>query len=364
MLKALKIVTFMLIITVLGLLYKTSIQQNSVSIYVIISELLNFKARNQNHNVNWGADNLVTTQRTVILNPGEILRKGNGIIFLETTNNIRPSSLVLCAIESAAHVYHDRPIVFFMKGLTNITTMEEESQIQNNFPSLASYNNVYILPLRLEEIFEDTPLLAWYKKINVTMEHHWIHVSSDACRLALIWKHGGIYMDTDFISFQPIPEVDFVAAQSSKESSNGVFGFRPRHSFPWNSMENFVKNYKGAVWGHQGPQLFTRVLKQQCELPTFKALEDLICGNISFLNPQHFYPISYPYWKQYYQVWEKFPTFNNSYSLHLWNYMNKGRKTVVHGSNTLASHLYQQHCPYTYEELKESHTNKSTTLSN
>ncbi|XP_031758384.1 alpha-1,4-N-acetylglucosaminyltransferase-like [Xenopus tropicalis] len=199
------------------------------------------------------------------------------------------------------------------------------------------------------------------------MEPHWIHVLSDACRLALIWKHGGVYMDTDFISVSPIPDVNFVAAQSSTESSNGVFGFQLQHYFPWNSMENFVENYNGAVWGHQGPQLFTRVLERQCDLPTFRALEDLMCGNISFLNPQHFYPIPYPSWKQYYQVWEKLPNFNNSYSLHLWNYMNKENKTVVPGTNTLATHLYQQHCPYTYDELRKNqanHTRKSTPLRN
>uniref|UniRef100_A0A803JFJ8 Alpha 1,4-glycosyltransferase domain-containing protein n=2 Tax=Xenopus tropicalis TaxID=8364 RepID=A0A803JFJ8_XENTR len=392
MLKAFKIVTFVLIITVSGLLIK----QNSISnIYFIIAELFNSNARNLNYSASWRADNLFNqtgesasavtmkskvllsegvdkfllkpTKRTVTLSPREILRKGDGIIFLETTNSLRPSSLVLCAIESAAHVYHNRPVVFFMKGLTDITTMEEESQIRNTFPTLATYKNVYIFPLRLEEIFEDTPLLPWYKKINVTMEPHWIHVLSDACRLALIWKHGGVYMDTDFISVSPIPDVNFVAAQSSTESSNGVFGFQLQHYFPWNSMENFVENYNGAVWGHQGPQLFTRVLERQCDLPTFRALEDLMCGNISFLNPQHFYPIPYPSWKQYYQVWEKLPNFNNSYSLHLWNYMNKENKTVVPGTNTLATHLYQQHCPYTYDELRKNqanHTRKSTPLRN
>ncbi|CAJ0967842.1 unnamed protein product [Ranitomeya imitator] len=185
-------------------------------------------------------------------------------------------------------------------------------------------------------------------KIISQQQSFWTHVSSDACRLALIGKYGGIYMDTDFISIQTIPFKDFLAAESSQYTSNGIFGFSPHHDFTQKCLEDFVKNYDSRIWGQQGPRLFTRILKTFCNLPQFVGYEDAICGNNTLLNPHRFYPIICPEWKKYYEVWDKFPSFNDSYSLHLWNFMNKEKLTMVPGSKTLVEHLYKQYCPFTY----------------
>lgn len=163
-------------------------------------------------------------------------------------------------------------------------------------------------------------------------------------------------MDTDIISIQTIPNENFLAAESSKYSSNGIFRFSPHHNFTQKCMEDFVQNYNSRIWGHQGPHLFTRVLKKFCDLPKFNGTEDIMCGNISFLNPKRFYPISYPWWRRYYQVWDKFPTFNDSYALHLWNFMNHENVTMVPGSNTLVEHLYKEYCPSTYGAILRNET--------
>lgn len=95
-----------------------------------------------------------------------ILREGNGILFMETTDRMNPPSLVLCAIESAARVYPDRPVAFFMKGLEDITTEEDEKRARQQFPTLSSYNNVYLFPLRMCTLFNNTPLKPWFDKVN------------------------------------------------------------------------------------------------------------------------------------------------------------------------------------------------------
>lgn len=158
-------------------------------------------------------------------------------------------------------------------------------------------------------------------------------------------------MDTDVISIRLIPEENFLAAQSSKFSSNGVFGFLPHHPFLWACMENFVEHYDSQVWGKQGPDLMSRMLRVWCRLGDFQEVSDLKCSNLSFLHPQRFYPISYPEWRRYYEVWDKEPDFNVSYALHLWNYMNKEGQTVIRGSNTLVENLYRKYCPHTYRDL-------------
>ncbi|KAE8599866.1 hypothetical protein XENTR_v10017371 [Xenopus tropicalis] len=285
------------------------------------------------------------------ISPAEVLRDGNGIIFIETTDRMKPPSLVLCTIESAARVYRHRPVVFFMEGLRDITAMRDALK---RLPTLSSFHNVHLFPLQMERLFHGTPLRRWYEKVNPERERYWTHVSSDGCRLALIWRHGGIYMDSDFISMRPIPTGNFLAAESSDFSSNGIFGLTPRHSFAWKGMESFVRNYRGAKWGHQGPQLFTRVLKQYCIAPRFQSTEDVKCGDISILKVKRFYPIPYESWSRYYEVWQNVPKFRDSYALHLWNYLNRGQKTMVPGSNTLVEHLYQLYCPTLYGALRRN----------
>ncbi|XP_069830057.1 alpha-1,4-N-acetylglucosaminyltransferase-like [Dendropsophus ebraccatus] len=285
----------------------------------------------------------------------DILNKEDGVIFLETTDTMQPKPLVLCAVESAARVYQDRPVVFFMKGLTEMDLKDEENSLYKYFPTLSSLDNLYIFPLIADDIFTSTPLLSWYKKINPEKEIYWIHILADSCRLALIWKYGGIYMDTDIISLRPIPHENFLAAEYPRTSSNGAFGFSARHNFTWKCMEDFVQNYDGEIWGNQGPFLFTRVIRKLCDLPEFEGAEDISCGNISFLNPQRFYPIAYGYWRDLYAVWDPLPSFSDSFAVHLWNYMNQfENRTMVPGSNTLVEHLYKKHCPSTYGALQRN----------
>lgn len=179
----------------------------------------------------------------------------------------------------------------------------------------------------------------------------------------MVWKYGGIYMDTDVISIRPIPVANFLAAQFSQVSSNGIFGFQQHNWFLWECMKNFVENYNGDIWGNQGPYLITRMLKRLCNLTDFQDKEDQRCHNISFLHPHRFYPIAYPQWTKYYEVWDSMPDFNDSYALHLWNFMNQGTKKMTIGSNTLVENIYRTHCPMTYWSLvQEAERNKRTSL--
>ncbi|XP_063297725.1 alpha-1,4-N-acetylglucosaminyltransferase-like [Pelobates fuscus] len=280
--------------------------------------------------------------------PEDVLRHGNSIIFMETSNRTELPSLILCAIESAARVYNNRPVVFFMKELSEINSIEDERIVRRRYPTLSAFQNVYFFPLKLKKIFKDTPLLNWYQKINEKKQPYLLNNYSNGGRLALIWKYGGIYMDTDIISIRPVPEDNFLTAQAQEGLNNAVLGLSAHHNFTWNSMEDFVENYKGNVWGNQGPKLFTRVLKKFCNISRFESVQDHVCKNVSYLYPQRYYPIPHASWKKYYQAWEKFPTFNNSYALHIWNKMNKQKETMVPGSKTLMEHLYQQYCPTTY----------------
>ena len=100
------------------------------------------------------------------LTPEQVLNLGKSIIFLETTERLEPTPLVSCSVESAARIYQDRPIILFMKGLKNDTALELNSSYAG-FSLLSSMKNVFIFPLQMETIFQETPLLQWYMQVSI-----------------------------------------------------------------------------------------------------------------------------------------------------------------------------------------------------
>ncbi|XP_060689947.1 alpha-1,4-N-acetylglucosaminyltransferase-like [Hemiscyllium ocellatum] len=186
-----------------------------------------------------------------------------GIIFLQTSSELNPKPLVMCSIESAARLNPNKPVYFFMKAFTGNVSAFWEPEYKA-IPLLSSFKNVIILPLNPQELFHNTPLAGWYEKVDPSKEVHWIHVLSDGCRLVLLWKYGGIYLDTDTISLKPLEFRNFIVAESANYASNGILGFNRSHPFLENCLTDFVEKYNGAVWGQQGPTLITRNLKKWC----------------------------------------------------------------------------------------------------
>lgn len=100
------------------------------------------------------------------LTPEQVLNLGKSIIFLETTERLEPPPLVSCSVESAARIYQDRPIILFMRGLTNETALDMNTSYAA-FSLLSSMKNVFIFPLQMETVFQETPLLQWYNQVSV-----------------------------------------------------------------------------------------------------------------------------------------------------------------------------------------------------
>ncbi|XP_069755471.1 alpha-1,4-N-acetylglucosaminyltransferase-like [Narcine bancroftii] len=280
------------------------------------------------------------------------------IMFVETTDNMEPTPLAVCAVESAAHQNPDKQIYYFMKGFSGILSQYPHLEYRG-IHLLTSMKNVVILPLNATELFKSTPLKSWYLKINPEKEKYWIHVLSDACRLALLWKYGGIYLDTDIISLRPLPIANFTCPANRMAVSNGAMGFlNLNHPFMWNCMEDFVANYIGHMWAYQGPHLINRVLKRWCNNENPNDLIGKECNGISIWIRNKFYPIPFPAWKRYYDSWKKEDierTFSDTYGAHVWNYMNSAKKkAIIAGSGSLIEYFSKLYCPIAYSNLIQS----------
>ncbi|NWW82163.1 A4GAT galactosyltransferase, partial [Climacteris rufus] len=272
------------------------------------------------------------------------------LFFVETSEQTNPSYLFSCSVESAARTHPGSRVMVLMKGLAKGSTSLPKHWA---FSLLSCFPNVEIQPLDLTELFSGTPLKKWYLWPLRHWEPYFLTILSDACRIVLMWKFGGIYLDTDFIVLKNLQNLTNALGIQCEGELNGAFlSFKPKHKFMELCMQDFVQNYNGWVWGHQGPELLTRVFKKWCSLRT---IESMNCKGVSALAPEAVYPIPWQDWKKLFETvsaLELHKLLKNTYAVHTWNKMSHGTKLEI-PSQTLLAQLYSQFCPATYAKMKQ-----------
>uniref|UniRef100_UPI00398F6530 lactosylceramide 4-alpha-galactosyltransferase-like isoform X1 n=2 Tax=Pristiophorus japonicus TaxID=55135 RepID=UPI00398F6530 len=279
-----------------------------------------------------------------------------GIMFVQTSDELEPSQLATCAIESAARANPDKLVYYFMKGLSGNVSAYHQAQYRS-IPLLSSIKNVVILPLDLVELFSNTRLAEWYGKVD-SSEKYWVHVLSDACRIALLWKYGGIYLDTDVISLKPLDFKNFICAQSKNYANGAALGFSRNHSFTADCIVDYVENYIGEEWGHQGPDLMTRMLKKWCGTDNLDNFLNKKCKGILYLSKSSFYPIPYNNWEKYFEknTWNDNndvieSQFSKTLGTHIWNFLSGRTSIEIKKSHSLIEYFFSHYCPRTYQYL-------------
>ena len=152
---------------------------------------------------------------------------------------------------------------------------------------------------------------------------------SNLLRLALLYKFGGIYIDTDFVVLKSFSGLrNAIGAQTIdletrnwSRLNNAVMIFDKHHPLLLKFIEEFALTFNGNKWGHNGPYLVSRVVSRINGSPGF---------NFTILPPPAFYPVD----------WSRIPSFfkgprdkphskwlagklrhlrNQSFAVHLWN---------------------------------------------
>ncbi|XP_015278457.1 PREDICTED: lactosylceramide 4-alpha-galactosyltransferase, partial [Gekko japonicus] len=248
---------------------------------------------------------------------------------------------------SAARVHPESRIIVLMNGF-----------VKNNFTLrkyslLRCFTNIEFKPLDVKDLFVDTPLADWYAVAQHRWEPYFVPILSDACRLAIMWKFGGIYLDTDFIVLKSLKNLTNVLGTQSEHTLNGAFlSFESRHRFIQCCMQDFVADYSRWIWGHQGPELFTRVFKKWCAIKSLKSSKG--CRGVTVLPQEAFYPIHWKDWRNFFEVIrpsELSELFKNTYAVHVWNKKSQGTRLEI-TSKALLAQLHFHYCPSTYELIK------------
>ncbi|ERM95226.1 lactosylceramide 4-alpha-galactosyltransferase [Amborella trichopoda] len=218
-------------------------------------------------------------------------------------------------------------------------------------PLLTKGYRVMAIAPDFEYLFRKTDAEAWFNQLgrgNVDPGEVSLGQNlSNLLRLAVLYKFGGVYIDSDVIvmkSFAGLRNAigaQTVDLETGKWSrlNNAVMAFDKSHPLLYKFIEEFALTFDGNKWGHNGPYLVSRVV----ERPDF---------NFTVLPPMAFYPVN----------WSKIPSFFRrpsngkelkwvlaklghirrvSYAVHLWNRHSK-RLRVEDGS--IISHLMSDCC--------------------
>ncbi|EEF31028.1 lactosylceramide 4-alpha-galactosyltransferase [Ricinus communis] len=208
----------------------------------------------------------------------------------------------------------------------------------------------------LQFLFKNTPAEIWLQEMmSGNKDPGEIPLSqnlSNLIRLAVIYKYGGIYIDTDFIFLKSFKGLrNSIGAQSIDAVSrnwtrlnNAVLVFDKNHPLMYKFIEEFAATFDGNKWGHNGPYLVSRVVARVAGRPEY--------NNFTVLPPKAFYPVDWNRIGGFFKKpedqaasrWVKAKLLQLSgetYGLHLWN-KQSCRIRIEEGS--VMAGLISDHC--------------------
>ncbi|OVA02664.1 Glycosyltransferase [Macleaya cordata] len=204
-------------------------------------------------------------------------------------------------------------------------------------------------------LFNNTPAETWFDELKKgTKDPGRVPLAqnlSNLLRLVILYKYGGVYLDTDFIVLKTFSGLrNSIGAQSMDlearnwtRLNNAVLIFDKNHPLLFKFIEEFSLTFDGNKWGHNGPYLVSRVIEKVAERPGF---------NFTVLPPIAFYPVD----------WNKIGGFflkpknpheskwvaakllqlsGETYGIHLWN-KQTSRLRIEEGS--IIGQLISDHC--------------------
>lgn len=156
--------------------------------------------------------------------------------------------------------------------------------------------NVIAVTPDLPFLVKSTPAETWLDELkggnmdpgSIPLFNH----LSDLIRLAVLYKYGGVYLDTDFIFVKDLSGLrNAVGAQSINQVTkkwarvNGaVMIFDIQHPLLVDFLQEFATTFNGNKWGHNGPYLVSRVLERIEGRPEY---------DVTILHPKAFYPVDW-----------------------------------------------------------------------
>ncbi|CAK9154085.1 unnamed protein product [Ilex paraguariensis] len=236
-------------------------------------------------------------------------------------------------------------------------SMDSKRGMQILRPFLNKGFRVMAISPDFDYLLKNTVAQAWFDRLMKgeieTGEVSLGQNLSNLLRLGLLYKFGGIYIDTDVIVLKSFRNLrNSIGAQTIdletgnwSRLNNAVMVFDKGHPLLYKFIEEFALTFDGNKWGHNGPYLVSRVVSRVNGRPGF---------NITVLPPVAFYPAD----------WKKIGSLFNgprneghskwllaklrqirgqSYTVHLWNKQSR-RIKIEEGS--IIGHIMSGCCVF------------------
>lgn len=259
------------------------------------------------------------------------------IWFVESSNETDLKGRQACSIESAS--LHNPSVRVFL------LTTGQLSPNCDYYKALSSLENFASLKLNLTDTFSNTPLDSWHRSRNWTEGPYSIEHLSDGIRLAVLWKHGGIYLDLDIIVLKELSELsNSVMFEVTGQLTNSVLYFDKAHPFIGEALKRCAEEYDAVRWGSCGPSLLTHIYNSWSNGRNV----------VRFRERDTFFAVGYDTWMSFFEPSKTgwvFDTVSNSYGVHLWNKLSHGVRVVV-GSGSALDVLARFNCPSVYKVMK------------
>ncbi|RID44746.1 hypothetical protein BRARA_I01519 [Brassica rapa] len=185
-------------------------------------------------------------------------------------------------------------------------------------------------------IFKDTSAEKWFERLKKGMFSPGVipleQNLSNILRLVLLYKFGGIYLDTDVIILKPLTSLHNVIGAQTVDPvtrkwsrlNNAVLIFDKNHPLLKSFIDEFSRTFNGNKWGHNGPYLVSRVVAR------FNVSNCSSDMGFSVLPPSSFYPVDWTRISGFYRAsvngreanWSRKRLMHlrkHSLSVHLWN---------------------------------------------
>ncbi|KAM7263118.1 hypothetical protein ACFE04_000801 [Oxalis oulophora] len=145
-------------------------------------------------------------------------------------------------------------------------------------------------------IFKNTSAEIWFRELKQGNVHPGDvplgQNLSNLVRLVLLYKYGGIYVDTDVVLLKSFSKLrNSIGAQTTDPDTknwsrlnNAVMIFDKKHPLLYEFIQEFSRTFDGNKWGHNGPYMVSRVASRVIHRPGF---------NFTVLPPWAFYPVDW-----------------------------------------------------------------------
>ncbi|XP_077513920.1 lactosylceramide 4-alpha-galactosyltransferase-like [Amblyomma americanum] len=260
---------------------------------------------------------------------------GNHIWFLETSSRRTLSAREACSIESAC--VHNLHYTVHLLSTGNIT--DADCPYHRVLSTLGNFRSE---SLNATSELAATPLAALHAEGALLGGPYYTAHLSDFLRYAVLWKRGGVYLDTDVIVFKSLNGITNSAVYQDDDGvvANGILFFDRQHPVLEALMTMCADNYNPYVWAACGPAIMSL-------LPTHVVLREYV----NFLDKTTFLAVPYQEWESLFESnrtqWVMGIT-NSSYGSHFWNNLSKER-SVTPGSGCAVDVMAKAHCPRVYK---------------